>query len=59
MNGTVAGNERQVAWISEFADEDVCTTAELISCVIKNNITDGYIHKCNGRSFREQNDIKL
>ena len=54
MNGTVAGNERQVAWISEFADEDVCTTAELISCAIKNNITDGYIHKCNGRSFREK-----
>ena len=40
MNGTVAGNERQVAWISEFSDEDVCTTAELISCGFKNNITD-------------------
>ena len=31
----------------------VCTTVELVSWKIKNNKTEDYIHKCNGRPFHE------
>ena len=38
----------------------VSTTAELVSWRIINNQTEDYIHKCNGRPFREEkNDMKL
>ena len=35
-------------------DTYICTTVELVSWRIKNNKTEDYIHKCNGRPLREE-----
>ena len=37
-----------------LGDTYVCTTVELIYLIIKNKKTEDYVHKYNGRPFREE-----
>ena len=37
-----------------LGDTYVCTTVELIYLIIKNKKTEDYVHKYNGRPFREK-----